>query len=54
MNGVINIFPYAVLSDTQKDWKIKTIKDVTNHKKNETITPLFGDETNVLYSNHLQ
>ncbi len=34
--------------------KKKTIKDVTNHKKKETIMPLSEDETDILYPLHLQ
>lgn len=39
---------------SQKEGEKKTIKDVTNCKKKETITPLSGDETDILYSPHLQ
>lgn len=40
---------------TAKEGEIKkTMKDVTNHKKKGTITPLSGDETDILYSPHLQ
>lgn len=49
----LNVFPYVALS-TMWHPKRGSIKVVTNHKKKETITPLSGDETDILYSLHLQ
>lgn len=46
MNGVFNVGPYVALSAMRHPKR--DMKDVTNHKKKETIMPLSWDETDIL------